>query len=411
MTVTITDNDAEKVRFEDDADDMAVCQQILLTVGENTIKVKVTAGDSVTTRTYTVVVTRSPAPELVVDHSELEIEEAGSDTFTVKLTARPAADVSVSISSDNVGAATVSPADLTFTASGRNDTQTVTVSGVDDDDASNKSFTVEIEAMSADSDYDGKAASVSANVIDASPQVTVEFAEEAYAVDEGGTREIEVTLSADPKHEVVIPLNASGQHGASHQDFSDVRAWLKFGPGETSKTFSFLATQDFDDDDGDDGDDGENVIITFGDLPSGVSRGTTDTTKVDIIDDEFDDTEFNLGTIDAFWTHTDDADGNLLVGACTSSGSFTIIRSAREDRRGADEWLAHITSPGDFRSGRRSFKESLVSLPGLYEINGTPEMRGEGSLTIRVRGRFGDIWGTWSPPVSLFSLPSLDRGQ
>ena len=111
----------------DDADDMAVCQQIPLAVGENTVKVKVTAGDSVTTRTYTVVVTRSPAPEFVVSPSELEIDEAGSDTFTVKLTAPPTANVSVSISSDNVGAATVSPADLIFTPSGLNDTQTATV--------------------------------------------------------------------------------------------------------------------------------------------------------------------------------------------------------------------------------------------------------------------------------------------
>ena len=231
----------------------------------------------------------------------------------------------------------------------------------------------------------------------------MEFAEEAYAADEGGTREIEVTLSADPKREVVIPLNASGQDGASHQDFSGMRAWLKFRPGVTSQIFSFLATQDFDDY------DGESVIITFGDLPPSVSRGVKDTTTVDIIDDEFDDTEFNLGTLGAFWTHTDDADGNLLVGACTGSGSFTIIRSEREDRRGADEWLAHITSPGDFRSGRHSFRESPGSLPGFYEMNGTLEMRGEGSLTIRVRGRFGDIWGTWSPPVILFCLPSLDR--
>ena len=350
MTVTITDNDAEKVRFEDDADDMVGCQQILLAVGENTVKVRVTAGDSVTTRSYTVVVTRGPAPELVVSPSELDIDEAGSDTFTVNLTTRPAADVTVSIRSDDVGAATVSPADLTFTPSDWSDARTVTVRSVGDDDASNESLTVELEAMSADSDYEGKVASVSVNVIDASPQVTVEFAEEAYAVDEGGTQEIEVTLSADPEREVVIHLNASGQDGASHQDFSGMRAWLKFRPGETSQIFSFLATQDFDDY------DGESVIITFGDLPSGVSRGVKDTTTVDIIDDEFDDAEFNLGTLGAFWTHTDDADGNLLVGACTGSGSYRIIWSAREDRRGADEWLAHITNHGDFRSGRHSLR-------------------------------------------------------
>ena len=389
----------------DDADDMAGCQQILLAVGENTVKVKVTAGDSVTTRTYTVVVTRAPAPELVVSPSELEVDEAGLDTFTVKLTTRPTADVSVSVSSDDVEAVTVSPAGLTFTPSDWSDARTVTVIGVDDEDASNESLTVELEAMSADSDYDGKATSVSVSVIDASPQVTVEFAEEAYAVDEGGTQEIEVTLSADPEREVVIPLNASGQDGASHQDFSGVYAWLRFGPGETSKTFSFFATQDFD------VDDGESVIITFGGLPSGVSRGVQDTTTVDIIDDEFGDPAFNLGTLGAFWTHTDDADGNLLVGACNGSGSYTIIWSAREDRRGADEWLAHIISHGDFSSDRHSFRETPGSLPGHYEMNGTVRLQGEGSLTIRVRGRFGDVWGTWSPPVGMFCLNSLDQGQ
>ena len=115
----------------------------------------------------------------------------------------------MSISSDNVGAATVFPSDLTFTPSGLNDTQTVTVSGESDDDADNESLTVEF--------------------------------------DEGGTQEIEVTLSADPEREVVIHLNASGQDGASHQDFSGVYVWLRLGPGETSKIFSFPASQDFDD--------------------------------------------------------------------------------------------------------------------------------------------------------------------
>ena len=77
VTVTITDNDAEKVRFEDDADDMVGCQQIPLAVGENTVRVRVTAGGSVTTRSYTVVVTRGPDSALVVSPSELEIDEAG----------------------------------------------------------------------------------------------------------------------------------------------------------------------------------------------------------------------------------------------------------------------------------------------------------------------------------------------
>ena len=61
----------------DEADDMAVCQQIPLAVGENTVRVRVTAGGSVTTRSYTVVVTRGPDSALVVSPSELEIDESG----------------------------------------------------------------------------------------------------------------------------------------------------------------------------------------------------------------------------------------------------------------------------------------------------------------------------------------------
>jgi subtilisin-like proprotein convertase family protein len=59
--------------------------------------------------------------------------EWGSAQFTVVLTAQPAADVTVPISSGDLTQGTVSPASLTFTSTNWNLPQTVTVSGVPDD--------------------------------------------------------------------------------------------------------------------------------------------------------------------------------------------------------------------------------------------------------------------------------------
>ena len=60
----------------------------------------------------------------------------------------------------------------------------------------------------------------------------------------------------------LIPTN----QGASDDDYSLSATSLTFGPTETSKTFTFTATQDSVDD------DGESVDLTFGSpLPAGVS--------------------------------------------------------------------------------------------------------------------------------------------
>ena len=165
--------------------------------------------------TVTITDNDSVLAELIVNPTSLDIDEASSGTFTVKLSSLPAADVSVSVSSDDTGAAIVFPTDLTFTASDWSDTQTVTVSGVNDADASNETLTVSLTAISADSGYQGKTASVSLSIDDEKPQVTVQFSEDGNAVNEGGTQPITLTLSADPERDVSIPLTTTEQGGAS----------------------------------------------------------------------------------------------------------------------------------------------------------------------------------------------------
>jgi hypothetical protein len=59
-------------------------------------------------------------------------ESGATATFGVVLNAAPTADVTMTLASSDVGEATVSPAQLTFTAANWNVPQTVTVTGVDD---------------------------------------------------------------------------------------------------------------------------------------------------------------------------------------------------------------------------------------------------------------------------------------
>ena len=83
----------------------------------------------------------------------LQVNEGGSATYTVVLDSQPTADVTVTPSSDDPGAATVSPASHTFTPSGWNTPLTFTVSGVADDDTSDETVAVSHGVTSDDGKY------------------------------------------------------------------------------------------------------------------------------------------------------------------------------------------------------------------------------------------------------------------
>ena len=102
----------------------------------------------------------------------------------------------------------------------------------------------------------------------------------AHSVTEGGTVEVTVTLDVDPERTVTVPLTVTDQDGASPADYSGVPSSVTFDSGETSKTFTFSATQDDVDD------DGESVKLAFGTPPPRVSAGTVNEFTVNIQDDD-----------------------------------------------------------------------------------------------------------------------------
>ena len=114
----------------------------------------------------------TPAAKSLVlsETSHTVLENGGTATWTVALSAQPSADVTVSVTSGNTSDATVSPASLTFTSSNWQTAQDVTVTGVDDtsQNTDNKrDVTITHTAASTgDSGYNGKTATVAVAVAD-----------------------------------------------------------------------------------------------------------------------------------------------------------------------------------------------------------------------------------------------------
>ncbi len=108
---------------------------------------------------------QAPHGITVTAANPLGVSEDGSGTYTVVLDREPTADVTLTATSSDTGAASVSPASHTFTASNWYEPATFTVSGVADDDTNDESVGVSHSVTSQDSGYE--------NVLAPSVRVTV----------------------------------------------------------------------------------------------------------------------------------------------------------------------------------------------------------------------------------------------
>ena len=234
-----------------------------------------------TTEEATVSIDDDDGGGVSVSEPLVSIAEGGSGTYTIVLDSQPTADVTVTVNdpADNTDV-TADPASLTFSSSDWGSPKMVTVSAAQDADPNDDTATVTHTVTSTDTSYSGASArSVLVRVADDdNVPVTVTFGQASYTVAEGGTVAVAVNLSADPERPVVIPVTTSNQGTTTAADYSGVPASVTFASGETSKTFTFSATQD------NVNDDGEGVKLAFGTLPSGVSAGTTEEATVSITD-------------------------------------------------------------------------------------------------------------------------------
>ena len=136
--------------------------------------------------------------------TSVSVGEAGdTDTYTVGLAAEPTADVTVALASTDTEVATVSPGSLTFTAANWNQPHTVTVTGVDDDQAGARS--TEITHTATGGGYDGVTGTVAVAVED--DDGGFDLSVTSVSVGEAGdTETYTVSLAAAPTADVTVAL-------------------------------------------------------------------------------------------------------------------------------------------------------------------------------------------------------------
>ena len=138
----------------------------------------------------------------------LSIDEGNSGTLSVRLSAAPNADVTVSLSKTNADVS-LSPASLTFTASNWSSAQTVTVSAAQDDDADDDADTI---TLSATGGINAQAATTAVSVSDddVAGNIVLDPAG-TLTVDEGSSMTFTVRLSQQPTGDVTLSLSKTGE--------------------------------------------------------------------------------------------------------------------------------------------------------------------------------------------------------
>jgi hypothetical protein len=140
-------------------------------------------------------------------------EAGGTASFTVKLRSQPAADVTIALSCSDVTEGEAIPSSLTFTTVNWSNTQTVTVTGVNDfvHDGDQLYTIVTAPASSGDPDYNGlNPSDVSLTNTDDDPVgITVSPTSGLVTTEGGGTANFTVRLTSQPTSSVTIGLSSS----------------------------------------------------------------------------------------------------------------------------------------------------------------------------------------------------------
>jgi len=213
-----------------------------------------------------------------------------TDTFTVVLDALPAGEVTVTLSSDQPGEATPSPAALTFNTTNWSTPQTVTVAGVNDfiDDGA-QGFTISADPGSvADAGYDALATLTvtGSNADDDTASITVNPTS-GLTTNEAGTTSttFTVVLNSEPTANVVLALSSSD---TTEGTISPGSLTFNSSNWNVAQTVTVTAV-DEGIDDGDIAYNIETAVASSGDLlyngmnPSDVSITNIDDDIVDII--------------------------------------------------------------------------------------------------------------------------------
>ena len=195
---------------------------------------------------------------------DLLVPEGGSATFGIKLTKQPTANVTINLWKNttpglvhgDVNAATVSPATLTFTPTNYNTVQTVTVTGVADDDSDHEHLWIRAVVSSTDTDYrfPDFHESVFVTVTDSGGAAQVgAWPAIGREAGNGQASNVPVTvwLSRSVAASVSVSYRTANGTATAGSDYTAVNGTLTFAPGETRKTVNIPILDDNVEDSGD----------------------------------------------------------------------------------------------------------------------------------------------------------------
>ena len=228
----------------------------------------VTSADAVT-----VTVTDNDTAGVNVSTTRVSTDEEGTAAYAVKLVTQPAGPVTITPTrSGDSGAVSLSPASLTFTPSNWGTPRTVSVTGVQDDDANDETVTVSHNVNGYGAVTAAPAVTVSVTDGDTAG-VSVEPT--SLSPSEGGTLTYTVKLVTQPADSVTITPTRSGDSGA----VSLSPASLTFTPSNwgTPRTVSVTGVQD---------DDANDETVTVSHSVSGYGSVTANSVTVTVMDND-----------------------------------------------------------------------------------------------------------------------------
>ena len=203
--------------------------------------------------------------------TDLTVTEDGSGSYTVELNTLPTGSVTIVPSSGDSGAASISPATLTFTTANWNTAQTVTVSGVEDDDATNETVAISHSVRGYGSV--STASNVTVTVND-DETAGVSLSSTDLTVTEDGSGSYTVELNTLPTGSVTI-VPSSGDSGAA--SISPATLTFTTANWNTAQTVTVTGVED---------DDATNETVAISHSVRGYgSVSTADAVSVTVRDD------------------------------------------------------------------------------------------------------------------------------
>ena len=208
---------------------------------------------------------KPPQVEVSFVPGSYTVQEGGTTTVQVRLSADPQRTVTIPLTTTNRDGATAAdyelPSSVTFNTGETEKDITVTAKddAIDDD---GESVQLGFGSMLPDRvGIDTLGSTVTVAILDDdAPQVRVSFERTRYTATEGGTAAtVTVTLDTNPERTVTIPLTTTNRGGATAADYA-LPSSVTFNTGETEKDITVTATDDTIDD------DGESVRLGFGSM-------------------------------------------------------------------------------------------------------------------------------------------------